>query len=379
GRGWAVARSVAHSVVAHPHLLLWYLRTRSRRSSLRRELRSGSVISSRPLGITLKPTYCCNLRCSMCSFAASGAVETHPRDSLPVESWAQLVADVAPYKPYIWFTGGEPTLYRGFISLLRCVLDHGMLCGVTTNGTLLERLADEISLRPMHILVVSVDGPEPVHDRVRGIPTAFKRVSAGVRAVRAACRRRGRPGPAIVLNCSISPGNYREAAAVAAVARDLGVDCINVQHLWMMTDAVVAAHNARWGDEHSLPPEEWAGGGPPDMDPEVVIETVNAIRRNAEGLPVFVHPDLTDDETRTYYASPEEFVRRTRAACAWLNTDVLPNGDISPCFGVVCGNMTRDRFADAWNGEAFRRHRERLTAEGDLPICARCCAYWRKD
>lgn len=374
-----VARTVAHTIIAHPSLLQWYLRTRARRRSLKRELETGSPTSARPLGITLKPTYCCNLRCSMCAFVASGAVEAHPRDSLPVESWARLIDDVAPYEPYIWFTGGEPTLYPGFIPLLRTVRERGLLCGVTTNGTTLERLADEIAEQPMHILVVSVDGGEEVHNRVRGSSVAHQRMRAGLEALREACRRRRTSGPALVLNCSLSPANYRDAADVVETAQRFGAECINVQHLWMLTDAMVHALNDRWGKEHYLDPAEWGGGAAPDMDPAIVMDTIAEIKRRASGVPVFVHPDLSPAETRLYYQEPETFVRRIKAACAWINTDILPNGDISPCFGVVCGNITRDSFTDVWNGSEFQRHRQRLSADGDLPICARCCSYWRRD
>ncbi len=374
-----LARTIGHTVFAHPYLLTWYLRSRGRRRSLMKEMQGGGSISSKPMGITLKPTYSCNLRCSMCSYAASGAVEAHPRDSLPVEAWARLIDEVAPYKPYLWLTGGEPTLYPGFIPLLRIARERGLLCGVTTNGTTLERLADEIAAAPMHVLVVSVDGGPEVHNRVRGMHNAYQRVEAGLAALRKACREKRTSGPALVLNCSLSPENYRDAAGVADLADRFGAECINVQHLWMITEEMVTAHNERWGHLHRLEAADVVTGGVPEMDPDGVVETIAAIRQSAKHVPVFVHPELTEAETRIYYTEPATFVHRTRAACAWMNTDVLPNGDISPCFGVVGGNITRDRFMDVWNGEQFRRHRERLSVEGDFPICARCCAYWRRD
>ena len=374
-----LARAIAHTVFAHPHLITWYLRSRGRRKAVLNEMRSGSTTSPQPMGITLKPTFSCNLRCSMCSYAASGAVEAHPRDSLPVDVWARLIDEAAPYKPYIWFTGGEPTLYPGFIPLLRVARERGLLCGVTTNGTTLERLATEIAEAPMHVLVVSVDGGPEVHSRVRGIPNAYRRMEAGLEALRQACRKRRVAGPALVVNCSMSPDNYRDAAAVADLARRFGGECINVQHLWMITEEMVRAHNERWGHQYRLDPNEVVTGGVPDMNPAVVLESIAAIKAAAGGMPMFVHPDLSDEETRIYYTEPHKFVHRAPTACAWMNTDVLPNGDISPCFGVVCGNITRDRLMDVWNGAEFRAHRERLSAEGDLPICARCCAYWRRD
>ena len=36
---------------------------------------------------------------------------------------------------------------------------------------------------------------------------------------------------------------------------------------------------------------------------------------------------------------------------------VQANGDVSPCFDVICGNILKDQFTDIWNNFAFRDHR----------------------
>jgi MoaA/NifB/PqqE/SkfB family radical SAM enzyme len=45
--------------------------------------------------------------------------------------------------------------------------------------------------------------------------------------------------------------------------------------------------------------------------------------------------------------------------CAWISTDTLPNGDVSPWFELVVGNVLRQPFMEAWNSPAFRDHRRR--------------------
>ena len=82
---------------------------------------------------------------------------------------------------------------------------------------------------------------------------------------------------------------------------------------------------------------------------------------------------------RTYYADPAIFTHRETPSCAWISTDILPNGDVSPCFDLVVGNLLQGSFQDAWNSPAFRDHRNRLSHHGPYPICARCCAYFRND
>jgi hypothetical protein len=141
---------------------------------------------------------------------------------------------------------------------------------------------------------------------------------------------------------------------------------------------MVAEHNQKWGRAHRLPVPE-LGAQPQQVDVDRLLQAISVVRRASPRIPVLFQPDLTESEVGLYYAEPERFVKRRRAACAWLNTDVLPNGDVSPCFGMVCGNITQQGFREIWNGPVFAEHRRRLSVEGDFPICARCCAYWRRD
>lgn len=363
----------------HPSLIRWYLQGRVRMRGIRRDqlLTDGSC--ARPLGITLKPTFACNLRCAMCTFVANGAVRSNPRDSLPLEVWTGLIDDVASWKPYIWFTGGEPTVYPQIVPLIDHIKRRGLFCGMTSNGTTLARHAEDLVRAGLDLLVVSIDGRGETHNRVRGNPRAFDRACAGVQAVKRAGRLLRRRNPAVVINCSLTPDNYTKTADMMEVAAELGAAGLNYQHLWMMTRGMVAEHNAHWGDEHYVDPQVWAGDDQSGMDPERVWEVVSAIKRSSSKVPVLFHPDLSQEEIAVYYSRPEQFVRRGHAVCAWANTDVLPNGDVSPCFDMVCGNITDASFTEIWNNETFRRHRQRLGVNGDFPICARCCAYWRRD
>lgn len=386
----AVAGAAARMVFNHPDLVGWYLRNKVRVAGLPIEQHAGEGTSRLPLGITFKPTLSCNLRCRMCSFVASGAVFSNPKESLPLDVWKAVVDDVAAWRPYIWFTGGEPTLYPDFVPLVRHIKGRKMMAGVTTNGTTLLKKAEEILEAPMDLMVVSIDGKGDVHNNVRepdrhlrmadgSHKTAYERATEGVLLLQELKKKKRLKHPAVVVNCALTPDNYEHAGEMIEVAQSLGAVALNFQHLWMFTEAMVAAHNARWGDAHPVSYEESGGMEPKPMDVDRVIRVVREIERMPKNIPVIFHPELSDEEIRIYYNEPETFVRRRPAACAWLNTDILPNGDVSPCFDMVCGNITETRFTEIWNGFAFREHRNRLSAEGDFPICARCCAYWRRD
>lgn len=372
-------RTAFRLLLHHPDLVATHLRGVLRLRQVSREQKRGDGISARPLGITLKPVLSCNLRCRMCSFAANAVVEASPHESLPLETWKRLVDDVVPWRPYLWLTGGEPTLYPHVRELVQYIKKQGLVCGMTTNGTTLTALAESFVDAGLDVLVVSIDGVGEVHNEVRGHPRAFERAVAGLKEVMAWRSRKRSQKPLLMANCALTPSNYRCVPELAKWAQELGLDALGIQHLWMMTDDMIAAHNARWAPEHVVSHELWGGMDSSGMDAEVVTGLVAELRRGDYHIPVLLHPDLEPHEILTYYNSPTEFVRRRPAVCAWVNTDVLPNGDVSPCFDLVCGNITRDSFTTIWNNEAFRRHRQRLATEGDFPICARCCAYWRRE
>jgi MoaA/NifB/PqqE/SkfB family radical SAM enzyme len=386
----ATASYAAKMIFNHTDLVSWYFRNKLRVAGLPAEQASGLGISAYPLGITFKPTLSCNLRCRMCSFVANGAVFTNPKDSLPLEVWKGVVDDVKPWKPYIWFTGGEPTLYPDFVPLVRYIKEQGMMAGVTTNGTTLLKKAEELMEAPVDMMVVSIDGKGDIHNNVREPErqlrvidntgkSAFERTTAGVKLLQEIKKRRGLHKPALIVNCAMTPDNYEYITDMIGVAEDLEAVALNFQHLWQLTGEMVQRHNDRWGDAHRVSYEDCGGMEPKPMDVERVIEVVKEVKRMPSKMPVIFHPEISDDEMRQYYLEPETFVRRRPAACAWLNTDILPNGDVSPCFDVVCGNITQQRFSQIWNNYAFRAHRNRLSEDGDFPICARCCAYWRRD
>ncbi len=367
----------------HPALGPWYLRNRLRVATLRFERTHLSGFSRFARGLTFRLTWACNLRCKMCRYAQNGNVCTSPSDALPLDAWTSVVDDVSRFRPYISLTGGEPLIYPHTEALIRYIRERHMRCTLTTNATLLAERAPALMAAPPDMLIVSLDGPRDVHDAVRGQRRAYERAVEGIAAVRKLKHRSKQKAPAIVINCAITPYNYEHAPAMVSIARDLQVTALNYQHQWSLTPDAVSEHNALHGDCHSLSGEEAGAADPPPTDPAQVAEAVRRIRGEAASLRdapmVTFHPNLTDSEVYEWHSDPRAWVQRRPAVCAWINTNILPNGDVEPCPGLVCGNITETAFSRIWNGPAYRAFRRRLAAHGDLPICVRCCLYFRRD
>lgn len=378
GNSLQMLRAGGRIAVEHPAMILWYLKNRVRGSLLPFERRFADGRGLAPRFVTLKPTLRCNLRCEFCRFVANGDV-FGKRDWLEIEDWERIIAEIAPHRPYVCITGGEPTMYPEIARLIASVKRHGMTCVMTTNGTMLASRAEALVENPPDVIILSIDGPREMHDRVRMVEGTFDRAMKGVETLHRLKRERGRKAPYLIVNAAITGRNYEGTRRMIEVARQFGAFALNFQHFWFMTREMVAAHNARYGDCFPLDFAHLGGTDTIGVDTERLWEVIEQVKREDHGLPILFYPDLDRDAMRTYYAEPEQFTHQAVPSCAWISTDILPNGDVSPCFDMVVGNVMRQPFMEAWNSASFRAHRRRLTTDGPYPVCARCCAYFRND
>jgi uncharacterized protein len=150
----------------------------------------------------------CNLCCSYCrgrvgeeNDVSWGALVLD--DEMPLEFNCDLdtLASFlsADPNPSVTFYGGEPLLRSDLIAaIIEYIPDVKYL--LHTNGTLLDRLPNPV-LNRMDAISVSLDGPETITDRHRGIGT-YRKVMQNVRALRG----RGFCGE-IIARMTVSPGN----------------------------------------------------------------------------------------------------------------------------------------------------------------------------
>jgi MoaA/NifB/PqqE/SkfB family radical SAM enzyme len=98
---------------------------------------------------------------------------------------SSLVSDAARMGyQVVSFSGGEPFLYPGLLDVLRHAKSLGLRTTVTTNGYFLQQRRLEPLRDFVDVLAVSLDGPPELHNRLRGSPRAFDRLSSGLKSLR---------------------------------------------------------------------------------------------------------------------------------------------------------------------------------------------------
>ena len=290
---------------------------------------------------------------------------------------------MASYRPWLFLTGGEPTLYRDFANLVRKAKKRNLPVHLQTNGTRLAELAELLVTQRVELVTVSLDGPAEIHNLIRGGDGVFRRTTAGIAALLASRRRLQEPGPLLILNCTISKANLASLNQMTPLALELGADLLQLQHTMFNLPDQVARHNRlvspRWAQAHgldlvfpSIPAEEFYESeiGPEDLP--LLKERLEQVIKTAQGrLKLAFLPNLSLDELDSYYLDLR-YPRLQVCKSLWKGCRILPDGTVSPCLHVTAGKITEAPLEEIWNGARMRNFRQ-VIARGLLPGCVRCC------
>ena len=368
--------------------LLWELWRKKAGIALDRRWRHGK--SGPPVNLNLNLTRRCNLKCRMCEQHRHGhgaAAELSwydPDRELPLAAWTDLLDQVAGFRPRLYLTGGEPTLYRQFPELVTAAKARGFLVHLQTNGTLLAPMGDFLVDRGVEMVTVSLDGPQEVHDHVRGQSGAFRRTAAGLALLTAARRRQRRPGPILIINCVISRANLNVLEQMPALAQELGADVLQLQHTMFNSAGNVRRHNQALTPDFarkrglelvapSIPEGEYYESEITAGDLPQLQSVLSRVRAAAQGrLKLAFLPGLGPELLDPYYLDLAHPFPQVCEAL-WKGCRILPDGTVSPCLHVVAGNIAHQPFREIWNGPKMQNFR-RLLARRLFPGCARCCS-----
>lgn len=148
-----------------------------------------------PLFASYNVTGRCNMRCTFCEWWKNEIPELSTKKALAaLDSVCNLGV------PFFDLSGGEPLLRKDLIVLAKRVASHGCLVSMNSNGTLLtkDRIGDVANV--FDTVVVSLDGPEKIHDKIRGVAGTYKKAVNAIRLLRANGVRTG-------VNSVVTPWN----------------------------------------------------------------------------------------------------------------------------------------------------------------------------
>ena len=140
----------------------------------------------RPYKAILILTWKCQARCMMCEIW-----KRKPGDELTLTEWSSFF-EKNPFLRWLTLSGGEPFLRTDLVEIAEAALRHCpnlFYINTPTNSLAPEKILETVGRLlklniPMYVLSISLDGPPDVHNRVRGISTAWDRAMTVLGSVR---------------------------------------------------------------------------------------------------------------------------------------------------------------------------------------------------
>ncbi len=352
------------------------------RTAFKLERRFGRGRAFAPYALSFWPTRRCNMRCEMCWLAQAtrdeGEGYLRAGEELTLAELQAVVDDCARWRPRVGITGGEPFLRRDVLDFIAHIKKRGLRAGVNTNGAFLAGDAARLVEVELDSIMVSVDGPPEIHDRIRGSSGAFARAREGIEAVIRERRRRGAAKPYIKVTCTVSDANVAALAEIPALFADLPLDEFTFQHLWF-TDQVTADIQRQLFRELFGEDTSYLQGFVVEKQPPLAVDVLREQTREitARDWPFDVnfYPTLGDDEVALFYES-RQYNFRPACFSRWLRLDIMPWGGVTPCLGLEVGNVRERPLREIWNGPRMRRFRAELASRGLFPGCSRCCGLF---
>ncbi|TRM75302.1 radical SAM protein [Sulfolobus sp. E5] len=174
-----------------------------------------------PKVLVFNVTRNCNLKCVHC-YSNSGLSRFQ---DLPLPAWLNAVKKAAEMGvKHILLSGGGPLDRRDLSSIAKEAYDYGISVELSTNGTMLTRERVEELKKYVSYIGVSIDGPEEVHDKFRGVRGAFKKAMEGIRLAKQAGIKTG-------LRFTITKLNYRYVDFVFDIMKKEGINRVCFYHL----------------------------------------------------------------------------------------------------------------------------------------------------
>jgi MoaA/NifB/PqqE/SkfB family radical SAM enzyme len=314
-----------------------------------------------------------------------GAREPSTRDPgtrqprMRLDEWKRLVDEMADNGvTWVLVRGGEPFMFRGIMELLTYLRAKGLPTSVDTNATMLkDYAADLVSLGGIH-MTVSVDGPEEVHDSVRGVEGTFRQVEEGLAALRDAEEAAGRT-IARSICFTISPYSLRGLGEMPDVARRLGIPTISIVPYYYFPEAVGRRYEDELGALGSGA-YSWHGFEHEDsgVDFEEFKRQLRRFRDTLGSVKVYPYMDFSDDDYRRWFADATTPVGRPECWAIDDLIDIQPGGEANFCVDFPdysIGNVRNSTIRELWDGEraaTFREYRRRQA----LAVCHRCGAKY---
>jgi len=305
-------------------------------------------------------------------------IHSRKSEELTLEQIKKLIDDMAAMKvKVLTLHGGEPLIHPDVFEISKYAASKGLLVNFITNGILLnEKVVDRIIEARINSVTISLDGPDYIHDSIRGLKGAFKSIFEGIDILMRK-KNGGRAIPKLSISTYISAMNqdtiielFDRIKVTGITDWSIGLVTYNSDRLGSETREILGIGGEHGQGDLSGLTEEITG-----LDAEKMIKLRNELKKanSKAGLQI----TFPSSKAIKNYSRPE-FNEINYCLYPWARVVVSPYGEVFPCIPISMvnadmGNIKASPLREIWNGKKYRAFRKKLKERKLLPICSKCC------
>jgi len=296
----------------------------------------------------------CNLACSHCYQEGKNTVEIglpEVKDAIgnisdTIKHWSDTYA--IPFSVSFNVTGGEPFLRKDLPEVLKEIHKRNFGIYLLTNGTLVDsERARMLSDLPVRGVQVSLEGPEEIHEKIRG-KRSFSSAIRGIECLRDADIK-------VTINVTLSEINAGYFDDMVTIATNLGVSRLGFSRLVPYGRGFNLLGNL--------------------LGKERLREVYEKILgRKKSGIEVVTGDPIASQVNREISDDVDDSFPIGGCAAAVSGLTLLPDGTVTPCrrLGIPIGNILRDSLREIWaTSDVLNALRDRNAYKGKCRTCKR--------
>lgn len=298
--------------------------------------------------IIISVTNRCNLRCMMCKIPLQSSEE------MTTDELKLLIDDAVNLNPNsIVFSGGEPLLRKDILELIAYANHKKINTCLTSNGTLIDdAAAKELACAGIGVINISIEGPEDIHDQLRG-KGAFKK---SVAALKSLAKNKIETTIATV----VCGKNYKALPYVMELAHQFGVTTVKFQPF---SEIFLGGENGKKG--FFAPPHAL----------KEIKKTIDETIKISREYKISTNPASYLEVIPLYLCGLWEGDYRKGCSALKQSCPVSPEGNVYLCWTLSnrpLGNVKKEKLSQIWSSPAHNLQRTVIQNSG-CPGCLMSC------
>lgn len=319
-------------------------------------------ISALPI-VILMPHSACNCRCMMCDIWK----DNKNLKQLTENDIAGLMGTLKKFgTQQVLMSGGEALLNPNFFRFCEMLQQQNIRVTLLSTGLTLAKHAAQL-VKHVQDIIVSIDGPEPLHDEIRNIPGAFAKIRSGIDAI-----RNLDPVYRITARTVIHRLNFRHWPAIVDAAMSIGIDQVS----FLPADVTSQAFNREipWNEQRQ---QEILLYEDELHELKTVLKSLFVQHKDAFEEKFIAESPAKLQKIYDYYGSFHGITPLPYKKCnaPWVSTVIEADGTVRPCFfHEAIGNIRNNSLEEILNGEKALNFRKNLDMDVN-DTCIKCVCY----